>query len=138
VVIKLTESHVLDRQELMTGPAPDGKSLWLLSGAVNVALQVFAGAEQATRKETYKLPLGPVFQGPVRATAIAWPSAVTTSQQGAWFVRAVEADFDDESGRVELAFEVEVRAQALGGSTGGQVVVYSVAYQVSIHGQPTG
>jgi hypothetical protein len=50
-------------------------------------------------------------------------------------VQAIEADLDDESGRVQLTFEASLMVEGDAASPAfGYVRVEDVAYQVTIHG----
>ena len=61
----------VDPQELKSGPASDGTSLWVLAGTAQARIGVNAPpGGQVNAEETFRMLVGPVFQGPVHAIAV--------------------------------------------------------------------
>ena len=134
-VIILEESSLQNRQELRSGAAPDGTSLWVLSGVAQVWFDVTSsGGLAAESSETFRVLLGPVLAGGARAIATVAPATVDVIDRATFSVQAIEADIDDESGRVQLMFEVSGRIEALAGTTYRTLRIRGVAYHVTIHG----
>jgi len=132
----LSENQLLNPQEL-SSPTPDGASLWIASGVAEIDLDVNSSAGREARAvETYRLPVGPTVTGAVRAVGSVWPISlgVTRSSSFDFQIGAVEADLDDESGRVELTFEASLVLPK--GPTGNRLLqIWHVGYQVIVVGQ---
>jgi hypothetical protein len=115
---------------------PDGANrLYTITGAATVGINVFAGQQQT---QTWTFLVGPTFtRGQFyRAIATASVSSQSASLQAAsgsfsLVVSSVEADWDDESGRVEV--RVEVFLSSSGG--GPQLSVNQLRYWVTILAQ---
>jgi hypothetical protein len=136
-MITLDDTQVDNRQE-MSALQADGSSLWHLSGIARVNFTASGPGNQAgNAKESYRLLLGPALAGQARAIAIAAAATVMLEAQSATYsVQAIEADLDDETGRIQLMFEVSASFQANPTNAGPWqfVNVQAVAYQVTIHG----
>lgn len=134
-MIELSDDNVGNRQEL-TIAAPDGTTQWVQSASVGVHFMVASDHQGAHETESYRLLVGPVLAPGARAVGLVWPERIHVA--GNPFTYAVlmqQADVDDESGRVELTFDVFASLDPVP-ATGEQrfVEIPSVAYQVTIHG----
>ena len=115
---------------------PDGANrLYTVTGAANVAVNVSAGQQQT---QTWTFLVGPTFTRgqfyrAIATASVSSQSAIlqTTSGNFTLVVSSVEADWDDESGRVEVRVEVY-----LSSSTGGpQLSVNQLRYWVAVLAQ---
>ena len=108
-----TGEHVLEA--VIAGP-DEANRLFTITGAANVG--IFSGGGQQ-KTETWTFLVGPAFtRGQFyRAIATASVSFQAVSAQTAPVsfqvqINSVEADWDDESGRVEVRVEVSLSANA--------------------------
>ena len=115
---------------------PDGANrLYTITGAALVAINVSAGQ---TQTQTWTFLVGPTFTRgqfyrAIGTASVSSQSAIlqTTSGNFVLAISSVEADLDDESGRVEVRVEVY-----LSSSTGGpQLSVNQLRYWVTILAQ---
>jgi hypothetical protein len=115
---------------------PDGANrLYTVTGAAGVAINVSGGQQQT---QTWTFLVGPTFTRgqlyrAIGTASVSSQSAIlqTTSGNFVLAVSSVEADWDDESGRVEVRVEVY-----LSSSTGGpQLSVNQLRYWVTILAQ---
>jgi hypothetical protein len=115
---------------------PDGANrLYTVTGAATVGINVSANQQQT---QTWTFLVGPTFTRgqfyrAIATASVSSQSAVlqTTSGNFTLAVSSVEADWDDESGRVEVRVEVY-----LGSSPGGpQLSVNQLRYWVTILAQ---
>jgi hypothetical protein len=137
VVQVLTDDSVLGRQQIVV-PQSDGPSLVIVSGLVlaSAAASSPAGAA-ASYKETYRLLVGPTLTGPSRAIASASIANVFLLAAGQWSIGDIEADFDDESGRMELRFELSISIYPEAGATLPRSIhIEAVEFTVTIVGTP--
>ena len=114
----------------------------IIDGQFDPNLQVTAkGDATASHKETYLVLIGPILKNREFVRAIATASLAETyfdtpggapaqpvALGASWRILGVDADWDDESGRVELRIETEVRSKG-GGQTAS---VSSIAFHVTI------
>jgi hypothetical protein len=115
---------------------PDGANrLYTITGAATVGVNVSAGQ---TQTQTWTFLVGPTFTRgqfyrAIGTASVSSQSAIlqTTSGNFVLAISSVEADLDDESGRVEVRVEVY-----LSSSTGGpQLSVNQVRYWVTVLAQ---
>jgi len=114
---------------------PDGANrLYVLTGIAPVGVAASPGV---TQTEIFTFLIGPTLtrQQFVKAIATASLSFVNLNSlslpvTGYWSVRSVDADWDDESGQVEVRVEVQVSA-----SVGGIFWVRGIGYQATILAQ---
>jgi hypothetical protein len=105
-VITIQDADVWGLQELAT-PVADGSTTWTITGTLNVGFVAQSNTPEPFQwKETYRLLIGLPLAPGGRAIASVWPSNVGLTDHVSWAVRAAEADIDDESGRVQLTFEL--------------------------------
>ncbi len=115
---------------------PDGANrLYTITGAAGVAINVSAGQQQT---QTWTFLVGPTFTRgqfyrAIATASVSSQSAIlqTTSGNFVLATSSVEADWDDESGRVEVRVEIY-----LSSSTGGpQLGVNQLRYWVTVLAQ---
>jgi hypothetical protein len=102
----------------INGPG-DVASMYVISGIAEIGLTAFAQPNQfATHQDTFSAPIGPQLTAAQFRTAIASASIASLSLAGSgglfeqWKVSSVDADFNDDSGLVELDVSVKVSAGA--------------------------
>ena len=118
-----------------TVAGPDGANqLFTVTGAANVSISVNAGQTQTV---TWTFLVGPTFTRGQFCRAIGAASVsdqnfnIQTAPGGLEVrINSVEADWDDESGRVEVRVEVTLIA-----STGTNAVINQLRYWVTILAQ---
>jgi hypothetical protein len=117
---------------------PDGANrLFTTTGQLNVGFGAFSqGPGQVQQKETFTVLIGPVLtrQQFFRAIATASLSNAASNLQSAppssvaWSIIGIDADWDDESGQVELRVEVQVTVSGQSNSA----TIGSLAFQATI------
>ena len=115
---------------------PDGANrLYTVTGAAGIGINVSAGQQQT---QTWTFLIGPTFTRgqfyrAIGTASISSQSAILQTTSGSFVlaVSPVEADWDDESGRVEV--RVEVYLSSSGG--GPQLGVNQLRYWVAILAQ---
>ena len=120
----------------MTGPN-DVATMHVVTGIANGQLNTFAQAAAGfvQQQSTFAALVGPVLTAAQFRKAIASAAITSLTLQGdgsfvRWEVTDVDADFDDEAGRIKLSFDLRVGVQAATGSV--SAVVASVGFQVQI------
>jgi hypothetical protein len=116
----------------------DVASMHVVTGIANgqLAALASAGAGFVQQQSTFAAHVGPTLTVAQFRKAIASAAITSLNVQGdgtftRWEVTDVDADFDDEVGRVKLNFDLRVTVQT--SSPGGvQAVVASVGFQVMI------
>jgi hypothetical protein len=118
---------------------PDGANrLFTVTGQFDINFNVFSQtASQTQQNETFKVLVGPVLTRQQFFRAIGTASMAKTSfvQQApasnfGWSITGIDADFDDESGQVELRVEVSVIASGVN----NRATIVGLAFQVTILG----
>lgn len=95
-----------------------------------------AGGSWVTNQETFEALVGPTFTTADFRRAVATASLTSLRSDGGdaafaqWEVTGVDADFDDDSGRVQLQFDLRVRVDA--GSLSASAFIGGVGIQVII------
>ena len=115
---------------------PDGANrLYTVTGAATVSVNVSAGQ---TQTQTWTFLVGPTFTRgqfyrAIASASVSSQSAILQTTSGSFVlaVSSVEADWDDESGRVEV--RVEIYLSSSGG--GPQLGVNQLRYWVAILAQ---
>jgi hypothetical protein len=101
---------------MVAGP-DDANHLFIIDGQFNASLSVGSqGSNFAVAKETFSALVGPKLSNRQFVRAIATASAVRTQIvntapagfSATWDIIDVDADWDDESGQVELRIEAQV------------------------------
>ena len=131
-------TNITNQQQLevqVSGPGSANRMVVVSGiGAVNLAAGAAAG-QVREEQETFTVLIGPALTSAqfVKALATAAPSAVNlypaAGEPGTfvrWQVTDVDADFDDESGRVELRIEAVVRARGM------TIELQGIAFQTTI------
>jgi hypothetical protein len=138
VTTLLRDDQIQNRQEL-PAPVADGNSLWFMTGVAETSLAINAqsSTQPATMVEAYRYLVGPALAGQPRAIATAHVVRVTGGGPTlSWSLDDVEADLDDETGRVELRFTMRIQLMPSYGEVGPQFLSISgVAFAVTIFGQ---
>ena len=140
--VKIPTAQIQNLQQIeavVVGP-DESNRLLIINGQFDVnmkSLSIVQGQPVAIR-ETFTVLVGPVFTRKQFTRAIATASFTKTNlmTQGSllasWQIFGVDADWDDESGQVEL--RIEAMVDAGGGSPGAQVTVciLGFAFHVTI------
>lgn len=119
----------------VTGPG-DVTTMHVVTGIANGQLNAFAPAGNfVTQQATFAAHIGPQLTAAQFRKAIASAAITSLTLQGTgnfaqWQVTDVDADFDDEVGRIKLSFDLQVSVQAA--AAGLSAVVASVGFQVMI------
>ena len=119
---------------------PDGANrLFITTGIANGNLSVSdntASGTGITQRQTFTALLEPALTAGQFRRAIATASLANVSytdndpaqrDSAQWRIEEAEADFDDESGKVELRFALEVRSRGVGSNAR----ISAVAFQVT-------
>ena len=132
-------ASISSEQNLQVGVSGPGDiaSMYLVSGIANGVLNAFAPSGGFNQQQaTFSTHVGPVLTAAQFRKAIASAAITSLSSSGgdsfnSWAVTEVDADFDDDAGRINLTFDLSVSVSA--GATGSsQSVVASVGFQVFI------
>ena len=133
-MIRLQPTQITNAQQLTaTVTGPDGaNTLIVFDGSIPANVSAW---NNATSKETYSVLLGPVLTRRqfVQATATASLGGLGVNLNAAgsliasWQIPFVDADWDDESGQVELRVEVSTQVGANASTN-----LLSVGYHVTV------
>jgi hypothetical protein len=135
--IRIQPSQIQNLQQIEAVIAgPDGANrLFTVSGQFNASVNAFSQGPFTQQTQTFTVLVGPVFTRQQFFRALCMASmALTTSHvqvaQGdfAWQIVGSDADWDDESGQVELRIEVVVGTSGNGNS----VAISGLAFHVTI------
>ncbi len=117
----------------------DVVSMHVVSGLANGQLSAFAssGAGFVAQQATFAAHVGPQLTAAQFRKAIASAAITSLTLQGdgsftSWEVTDVDADFDDEVGRIKLSFDLRVSRRRAPVQAAVQAVVASVGFQVMI------
>jgi hypothetical protein len=117
MAIKVAQVQNLQQLDVMVAGPDDANHLFVIDGQFDVALGIGSqGTNSAVAKETFSILVGPKFTNRQFVRAIATASIVKNQivNPGAagfgatWNIIDVDADWDDESGQVELRIEAQV------------------------------
>jgi len=116
MAIKIAQIQNLQQMDVVVAGPDDANHLFIIDGHFDTSLVIGSqGANFATAKETFTVLLGPKLANRQFVRAIATASIVKTQignlAQGGlanWNIIDVDADWDDESGQVELRIEAQV------------------------------
>jgi len=142
-MIRVPAANLLNPQELtatVTGP-DSANTLMVFDGQFQAGFSAQGPAPgnwAQTFKETFSVLIGPVLTRRqfVQAVADASVSGVALSQQAAgaaqfqYWVSSIDADWDDESGQVELRVELSVTP-----GPNCNISIQDVAYHVTVLAQ---
>ncbi len=117
------------------------------TGKLNVFLNATdntASGNGVTKKETFTALIDPQLEAGQFKRALAMASLAginyfdndPTQRDGArWEIEDAQADFDDESGQVELRVSLMVNPRGIGSSAGIQSISFQVTTIASVQGQ---
>lgn len=139
MAIRIPTNQIQNLQQIEAAVAgPDGANrLFTVAGQCDIAFNVSSqGASRAQQNETFTVLIGPVLTRQQFFRAIGTASLAKTDvflqslpQSGfGWSINGIDADWDDESGQVEL--RVEVSAAISGLNNSGRIL--GLAFQVTI------
>src|SRR5215216_2692197 len=110
MAIKIAQIQNLQQLDVLVAGPDDANHLFIIDGQFDATLTI---AGQGTNKEIFSVLLGPKFTNRQFVRAIATASIVKpqianikTGGFAAWNI--LDADWDDESGQVELRIEAQV------------------------------
>jgi len=132
-------ANIISQQTIeVNANSPDGaNTLYITNGFANFYLSVMAppGGGNASQQGTFAALLGPTLTAAQFKRAIATASLAGLHHQESdpaastgivWSLSNVEAEFDDESGQIELRFDVSLLVYG----SGSYAFTPSVAFQV--------
>ena len=117
MAIKIAQVQNLQQMDILVSGPDDANHLFVIDGQFDTSLAIGSqGTNFATAKETFSVLIGPKLANRQFVRAIATASIVKTQIANiaaggfaTWNIVDVDADWDDESGQVELRVEAEVR-----------------------------
>ena len=135
---RLQPSQIQNLQQLDAAVSgPDGANLLsTVSGqTLNLGFSAFSQGNFNTQTHTFTLLVGPVLTRQQFVRAICTVALASTTQHTqvapgdfAWAIVSSDADWDDESGQVELRVEVSLSA----GGNSNSATLNSFSFQVTI------
>ena len=116
MAIKIAQLQNLQQLDVMVAGPDDANHLFIIDGQFDASLAIGSqGTNFATGKETFSALVGPKLTNRQFVRAIATASIAKTKIANiaaggfaAWNILDVDADWDDESGQVELRIEAQV------------------------------
>ena len=116
MAVKIAQIQDLQQLDVVVAGPDDANHLFIIDGQFDASLAIGSqGSNFATAKETFSVLIGPKLANRQFVRAIATASIVKTQignlAQGGlanWNIIDVDADWDDESGQVELRIEAQV------------------------------
>lgn len=116
MAIKIAQIQNLQQLDVLVAGPDDANHLFIIDGQFDVNLAIASqGANLVVAKDTFSALVGPRLTNRQFVRAIATASIVKTQVANVapggvanWNVVDVDADWDDESGHVELRIEAEV------------------------------
>jgi len=116
MAIKIAQIENLQQLDVLVAGPDDANHLFIIDGQFDAGLAIGSqGANFATAKETFSVLIGPKLANRQFVRAIGTASIVKTQIANiapgglaAWNIVDVDADWDDESGQVELRVEAQV------------------------------
>jgi hypothetical protein len=118
MAIKIAQIENLQQLDVIVAGPDDANHLFIIDGRIDASLAIGSqGSNFATAKETFSVLIGPKLANRQFVRAIGTASIVKTqianiAQGGVatWNIVDVDADWDDESGQVELRIEAQVNS----------------------------
>ncbi len=114
MAVKIQPNQIQNIQQIeavVAGP-DDANRLVIIDGQFDWQLTAYShGAAGVSQQETFTVLVGPVFTRKqfVQANATAsFTKLVSNTSSADWQILGVDADWDDESGQVELRIEAQV------------------------------
>ena len=116
MAIKIAQIQDLQQMDVVVSGPDDANHLFIIDGQFDTSLAIGSqGTNFATAKETFSVLIGPKLGNRQFVRAIATASIVKTQIGNiapggfaTWIIVDVDADWDDESGQVELRIEAQV------------------------------
>ena len=116
MAVKIAQIQDLQHMDVVVAGPDDANHLFIIDGQFDTSLAIGSqGTNIATAKETFSVLIGPKLANRQFVRAIATASIVKTQIANiapggfaTWNIVDVDADWDDESGQVELRIEAEV------------------------------
>jgi len=139
MAIRLSPAAIQNLQQLEAVVAgPDGANRhFTVCGQFNPGIQAFSSGPFVQQTETFTVLVGPVFTRQQFFRAVCTASIIKKQSRVqivpgdfVWEIVGSDADWDDESGQVEL--RIEVRVSSTG--TGNSATISGLAFQVTILG----
>jgi hypothetical protein len=135
--VTISSEQTLEAQ--VAGPG-GATRLLVVSGLAACHLTVSVpspGGGAATQQGTFAAHVGPAmtvaqFRRAIATVSLASLTALGSLTAHSWSITAVDADFDDDAGKVELEFDLRVEVQGAPMPAFNQLVLASVAFQVTI------
>lgn len=136
MAIKIAQIQNLQQLDVIVAGPDEANHLFIIDGQFDATVAIASqGANIAVAKETFAALVGPKLANRQFVRAIGTASIVKTqianiAQGGfaAWNVVDTDADWDDESGQVELRIEAEV--SCLGSNQSASIIGF--AFHVTI------
>ena len=116
MAIKIAQIQNLQQLDVLVAGPDDANHLFIIDGQFDATLTIGGqGTNFASGKETFSVLLGPKLTNRQFVRAIATASIVKTQIANiapgglaTWNIVDVDADWDDESGQIELRIEAQV------------------------------
>jgi len=116
MAVKIAQVQNLQQMDVLVAGPDDANHLFIVDGQFDAGLAIGSqGTNFATAKETFSVLIGPKLANRQFVRAIGTASIVKTQIANiaagglaAWNIVDVDADWDDESGQVELRIEAQV------------------------------
>ena len=116
MAIKITQSQNLQQLDVVVAGPDDANHLFIIDGQFDTSLAIGSqGTNFAVAKETFSVLVGPKLANRQFVRAVATASIVKTQIANiapgglaTWNIVDVDADWDDESGQIELRIEAQV------------------------------
>ena len=116
MAIKIAQVQNLQQIDVLVAGPDDANHLFIIDGQFDANLGIGSqGTNFATAKETFSVLIGPKLANRQFVRAIGTASIVNTQianiapgGSATWNIVDVDADWDDESGQVELRIEAQV------------------------------
>jgi hypothetical protein len=131
MAVKIAADQIKNLQQVevvVSGP-DEANRLIIIDGQLDTG-NITADSVDRTNKQTFSVLLGPKLTNRQFLRAIATASFARTETSGHTMcnIWEVDADWDDESGYVELRIEAEVGAF----SSSGRATMFAIAFHVTI------
>jgi len=136
MAVKIAQIQDLQQLDVVVAGPDDANHLFIIDGQFDTSLAIGSqGTNFATAKEIFSVLIGPKLANRQFVRAIATASIVKTQIANiapggfaTWNVVDVDADWDDESGQVELRIEAQVSCLGSNQSAG----INGFAFHVTI------
>jgi hypothetical protein len=138
MAIKISPDKIqnLQRIEAVVAGPDEANRLLIIDGQFDSVISAVSQTDDALRKEIFSVLVGPVFTRKQFVNATATASIVNTSLEvnvspfaANWQITDADADWDDESGQVELRIEATVE---ISGGQNNKIAISGFAFHVTI------